>query len=233
MQDQVLRLDKAIGDLIAAAEKAAGGRANLLVVLSADHGGANIPEQWAAQGLEGVRVSPLAIEKALEKELQTKFNGGDLVLAIEEVDVYLDQKAIADKKLDLTVVRRYAAQYLRQNPDVSVAIAREDLFEPDSTGGWLPFLRSSFNPERSGDVLMMLKPWRISEIEAGGTSHGTPYSYDSMVPVLLLGHGVKAGYFPQEIRVIDVAPTMSAAMEMSPPAQVEGTVREAALSITK
>ena len=65
MQDHVMRLDKAIGELITAAEKAAGGRANLLVVLSADHGGANIPEQWAALGVDGVRVSPTTLEKAL------------------------------------------------------------------------------------------------------------------------------------------------------------------------
>jgi predicted AlkP superfamily pyrophosphatase or phosphodiesterase len=233
MQDQVLRLDKAIGELIAAAEKAAGGRANLLVVLSADHGGANIPEQWAALGLDGVRFNPLNIEKALETELKTKFNGGDLVQGIEEIDVYLDQKAIADKKLDLAAVRRYAAAYLAKNADVAVAISRDDLGEPDLTGGWLPALRADFHPDRSGDVLMILKPFRISEVEPGGTSHGSPYTYDSMVPVLLLGHGVKPGYYPQEIHVVDVAPTVSAVMEMLPPAQTEGTVREAALSITK
>lgn len=233
MQDQVLRLDKAIGELIVAAEKAAGGRANLLVVLSADHGGANIPEQWAAQGLDGVRANPLALEKALEKELATKFNGGDLVLAVEEVNVYLDQKAIAEKKLDLTAVRRYAAQYLSKQPDVALAVAREDLYQADLPGGWLPTLRNGFNSERSGDVLMLLKPWRVAELEPGGTSHGSPYSYDALVPLLLLGHGVKAGYFPQEIHVIDVAPTVSALMEILPPNQSEGTVREAAISIPK
>jgi hypothetical protein len=232
MQDQVMRLDKAIGDLILVAERAAGGRANLLVVLSADHGGANIPEQWAAQGLDGVRVNPGAIEKALEKELATRFNGGDLVLALEEINLYLDQKAIAEKKLDLSAVRRYAAQFLNKLPDVALAVAREDLNEVDASAGWLQYLRAGYMPERSGDVMLMLKPWRVSEPEAGGTSHGTPYTYDVMVPVLLLGRGVKPGYYPQEIRVVDVAPTVSALMEMLPPAQTEGSVREAAISIS-
>ena len=69
---------------------------------------------------------------------------------------------------------------------------------------------------------------RVSEAEPGGTSHGTAYSYDALVPVLLLGHGVKAGYYPQEIKVIDVAPTVAAAMEMIPPAEAEGMVRDVA-----
>ena len=232
MQDHVLRLDKAIGELITAAEKAAGGRANLLVVLSADHGGANIPEQWAALGVDGVRVSPATMEKALEKELATKFNGGDLVSALEEVDVYLDQKVIADKKLDLTAVRRYAASWLARQPEVALAVAREDLYGIDPSAGWLPTLRAGFHPDRSGDVLFILKPGRVSEPEPMGTSHGSPYTYDAMVPVLLLGRGVKGGYYAHEIRVVDVAVTVAALMEMLPPNQAEGEVRDMAITIS-
>ncbi|MBS1148600.1 MAG: Alkaline phosphatase [Myxococcaceae bacterium] len=232
MQDHVLRLDKSIGELIAAAEKAAGGRANLLVVLSADHGGANIPEQWAASGVDGVRVNPGTLLKGLEKELAGKFNGGVLVSAMEEIDVYLDQKAIADKKLDLTAVRRFAAAWLARQPDVALAVAREDLNGVDPSPGWLPFLRAGFHPDRSGDVLVVLKPGRVHETEVAGTSHGSPYSYDAMVPVLLLGRGVKAGYYPRDIRVVDVAPTVAALMEMLPPSQSEGEVRDQAISIS-
>ena len=75
----MVRLDKSIGDLLATADKAAGGRANLLVVLSADHGGAAIPEEWAAAGLDGVRVTPATLQQGLAKELQAKFNVPDLV----------------------------------------------------------------------------------------------------------------------------------------------------------
>ena len=67
MQDMLQRLDKSVGDLIAAAEKAAGGKQNLVVVLSADHGGAAIPEEWAALGLDGVRVDPGPIQKGLTR----------------------------------------------------------------------------------------------------------------------------------------------------------------------
>ncbi len=234
MQDHVLRLDKSVGELIAIAEKAAGGRANLLVVMSADHGGANIPEQWAAAGVDGQRVHPVAaFEKPLEKELATKFNGGDLVSGIEETDVYLDLKVIADKKLDPAAVRRYAAAFLAKQPEVMLAVARDDLTEPDPSPGYLSAVRAGFHPDRSGDVIVVLKPGRVMETETNGTSHGTPYTYDSRVPVLLLGKGVKPGYYAKEIRVVDVAPTVAAAMEMLPPAQVEGEVRDIALNIAK
>ena len=70
MQDTMYRLDKAVGDLVALAERAAGGRANLLVVLSADHGGAAVPEHWAASGMAAERVDPRVLSKGLTEALQ-------------------------------------------------------------------------------------------------------------------------------------------------------------------
>ncbi len=227
VQDAALRLDKSIADLIALAEKAAGGRANLVVVLSADHGGAAIPEEWAAAGIEGMRVSPDPLREGMKKELAERFKG-DLVSAIEETDVYLDWKVVADKKLDAAAVRRAAASWLAKQQDVAIAVARDDL---DSTPGPLAAaLRAGFHPDRSGDVLFSLKPFRVLEYEPSGTSHGAPYSYDNQVPVIFLGKGVKPGFNPAPIRVIDVAPTLAALMEMGEPASSEGSARAEAMT---
>ena len=232
MQDHLARLDKQLGELLAAAERAAGGKANLLVVLSADHGGANIPEEWASMGLDGVRVVPANIQKALNEELEKKFGVPSLVAAIEEVDVYLDLKAIEAKKLDPAVVRRAAATFLRTLPDLQTAIARDDigLLNPNGLGR---ALLNSFHPERSGDVLQVMKPFHVLESEKAGTSHGTPWSYDSDVPIFLFGKGVKPGIYGSTVHPIDVAPTMSALLEMGAPASNEGVVLFEALTLPR
>jgi predicted AlkP superfamily pyrophosphatase or phosphodiesterase len=230
MQDAVARLDKSLAELIAMAEKAAGGRANLLVVLSADHGGAAIPEEWAAMGLPGVRINQTNLEKGLEKELSTKFNVGDIVLGIEETDIYLDQKAIADKKLDLAAVRRWAAQWLRSQPDIALAVSRDDLSGPDTSPGLLETLRKGFHPDRSGDVLMVSRQYAVLEAYPSGTSHGTPYAYDAEVPFIVMGKGVKPGLNVSPIRAVDIAPTVAALMEVSNPAQCEGSARGEAVN---
>lgn len=232
MQDHLARLDKQLGDLLAAAEKAAGGKANLLVVLSADHGGANIPEEWASMGLDGVRVPPASIQKALNEELEKRFGVPSLVAAIEEVDVYLDLKAIEGKKLDPVVVRRAAAAFLQKQPDLQTAIARDDVGTSDPSGLGQA-LANSYCPERSGDVLMVMKPFHVLEAEKGGTSHGTPWSYDSDVPIFLFGKGIKPGIYPSKVHPIDVAPTMSALLEMGAPASSEGAVLSEALTLPK
>lgn len=228
MQDHVLRLDKLLGDVIAAAEKAAG-KGNVLVVLSGDHGGANIPEEWAAIGLEGLRVFPQNLQKGLNEELNKKFGAPNLVAAIEETDVYLDWKAIDGKKLDVVAVRRAAAAWLAKQPEIFTATSRDDL-----QGGTLQReLVHAYQAERSGDVLMVMQPFKVLESEKAGTSHGAPWSYDSDVPVVLYGKGVRAGHYGQDAHPIDVAPTIAALLELSPPASSEGRVLTEAVTLSK
>ncbi len=229
MQDHLLRLDKALGELLTAAEKAAGGKANLLVVLTGDHGGANIPEEWAALGLDGVRVAPASIQKGLNEELEKRFGVPSLVVALEEVDVYLDLKALEAKKLDAAAVRRAAAAWLARHPDLQTAVARDDLETADPAGLGRA-LRNSFHPDRSGDVLMVMKPMHVLESEKAGTSHGTPWSYDSEVPLFLFGKGIKPGLYGTASQPIDLAPTVSLLLEMGAPASSEGQVLTDALS---
>jgi arylsulfatase A-like enzyme len=232
MQDHVARLDKALAELISAAERAAGGKGNVLVVLTGDHGGANIPEEWASLGLEGLRVPPATIQKQLNDELEKKLGAAGLVSAIEEIDVYLDAKVIEAKKLDAVVVRRTAAAALSRLPELQVAVARDDLdgFEGFGLGRTL---RNSFHPDRSGDVLMVMKPLKVLEGEKAGTSHGTPWSYDAEVPIFLYGKGVKPGLYTQPAQPIDLAPTVSAILEMGQPGSSEGKVLSDAVQLTR
>jgi hypothetical protein len=183
-------------------------------------------------GIDGVRVTPTSIQKALNEELEKKFGVPSLVAAIEEVDVYLDLKAIEAKKLDPAVVRRAAATFLRTLPDLQTAIARDDigLLNPNGLGR---ALANSFHPERSGDVLQVMKPFHVLESEKAGTSHGTPWSYDSDVPIFLFGKGIKPGIYGSTVHPIDVAPTMSALLEMGAPASNEGVVLFEALTLPR
>ncbi|MGV3624896.1 MAG: alkaline phosphatase family protein [Archangium sp.] len=229
MQDHVLRLDKMINDVIAAAEKAAG-KGNVVIVLTGDHGGANIPEEWASIGVEGVRVFPQNLQKSVNEELEKKFGVPGLVAAIEETDVYLDWKAIEAKKLDVVAVRRALAAWLSKQPDIHIAVSRDDL------NGVRDLQREflhAYHSDRSGDVLMVMKPFRVLEFEKAGTSHGAPWSYDADVPVIFYGKGVKSGQYGNDAHPIDIAPTLAALMELSPPASSEGRVLFEAVQLSK
>ncbi|MBE4748888.1 alkaline phosphatase family protein [Corallococcus sp. ZKHCc1 1396] len=229
MQDSLLRLDQALGELITAAERAAGGRANLLIALSADHGGAEIPEAWAAAGVPAARINPVEVAKALAKELRTKF-GVEVTVGILALDVYLGGKALESGQVDGVAVRRAAAAWLAKQPFAVTAVARDDLDLAQDTAGLIAPLRRGYYPERSGDVLFMAKPFQVVTDYPRGTNHAVPYSYESQVPVVFSGRGVKPGTYFQEIDPVDVAPTVSALLEMGMPASAEGKPRAEALT---
>jgi len=229
MQDALVRLDRAVGDLLSAAERAAGGRSNLLVILSADHGGAAIPEELIAAGLPGLRVKPSALKAGLAAELTRSF-GAPLLLGFSEFEVVLDDKALEVRKLDGAAVRRAAASWLARQPGVTVAVARDDLAGCDDLQGYQGALRRSYFPGRSGDVLFLLRPFAVLAEQANGTSHGLPYAYDAQVPVVLLGRGVRPGTYLQSIQPADVAPTAAALLEMGGLAAAEGVPRSEAIA---
>ena len=220
-QDMLARLDRDIGKLIDAAAKAAGGKDNLLVVLSADHGGAAIPEEWSAAGLPAGRVDQRALSRALNEALAAKF-GGPLLLGIEEENVYLDDHAIAERKLDAKAVRGFAADWLRQQPAVQLAVSSDEIDRLPPLLGLRDAIRRSYFPGRSGDVIFIAKPFHVVTDKATGTSHAQPYRYDTQVPLFLMGKGIRAGRYAREVHPTDVAPTVATLLEIGIPASAEG-----------
>ncbi|MFP2909673.1 alkaline phosphatase family protein, partial [Pyxidicoccus sp. 3LFB2] len=187
------------------------------------------PEHWAAQGLPAQRVNPVTLAQTLTQELRKQF-GGDVTATLEELDVYLYGKSLEGPKADGAAVRRAAAAWLAKHPAVVTAVARDDLFTAPDVAGHLATLRKGYYPERSGDVLYMVKPFTLLYTDAEGTSHGTPYSYDSQVPVVFAGKGIKPGAYLEEIDPVDVAPTLAALMEIGMPASAEGKPRAEVLT---
>src|SRR5262249_43518315 len=140
-------------------------------------------------------------------------------------DVFLNGKVVAEKKLDPVAVRRAAADWLARQPAVALVATQEDLESGQELSGFLPALRRSHYPGRSGDVTFLLRPYVVSTKYATGTSHGEPYAYDNQVPLVLYGKGVKPGVYRSQVHASDVAPTAAMLMEMGAPASAEGEPR--------
>jgi len=90
-------------------------------------------------------------------------------------------------------------------------------------------VRLSTYPGRVPDVQVVLEPFALWGWETGGTSHGTPHSYDTHVPLIFYGPAFRRGSYPQQVSTIDLAPTLAAALGISPPALATGKVLVQAL----
>ena len=222
VQDITLRTDRILASLFDYLDKKFGvGRT--LVALTADHGVAPIPEYVKEMGYGG-RLANRAIPEAVEAELKAKIGEGPWVKQWVNGNLYFDNALAAKSKVSMAEVERIACATVLKTEGVGACITRDDLERrtyPDTPVG--RSVARGFYPSRSGDVIIVPQPYFFFA-EALGTTHGTPYSYDTHVPVIFMGAGVVKGTFYEDCSPLDIAPTLAAILQLTPPSNSEGRV---------
>jgi predicted AlkP superfamily pyrophosphatase or phosphodiesterase len=221
--DICLRTDKAIGAFLEAVDKKVG-LANTLVVFTADHGVSPVPEVNQARHMPGGRLGK-TVSQALDKALADKYGPGRWVAASLGEFIYLDRTLIESKKLKLDEVQDTAAKALLAVPHVDRVFTSEDLrhgrYNQDPVA-----LRvaKGFNERRGGDLYLVFESYWMTGSNTSGTTHGMPFNYDSHVPLVFMGPGVKPGRYHSQVAVYNLAPTLATMHEIEPPSGAFGRV---------
>ncbi len=229
-EDAYLRLDADLARLLNALDQKFG-KNNVLVFLTADHGGAETPVHLKdLEAPAGVYEESIA-EAPLNQAIQVKFEkAGDFVLGAENQQVWLDHEALYDAGIELEDAAAEIVKYLRAQPGVYDAWSREDLFRLPDDYPFAPEQRRGIHPRRSGDVIFNLEPgWHADDrsFKLGGTTHGSPYAYDTHVPLVWYGWRLPAGTGFQPVNITDIAPTLAAMLRIMEPSGTTGEVIEA------
>ena len=212
VQDTLARLDVTIGTLLDALD-ASVGRGRYVVALTGDHGVAPIPEQQTPFGIDAGRVVVADVQSAIEAALKGTIGSGPVFMTgsteagNNSSDVYFTADTLA--KLQATPsARRAVTDAVERVAGIAKAYWAS---EAQSAGpGSAPDLRSiaqSYSADRSGDLLIVTKPYWVPG--SGGTGHGTAYAYDQRVPVVLSGFGIRAGRYDESATPADIAPTLA------------------------
>jgi hypothetical protein len=144
--------------------------------------------------------------------------------------LYFDQKMIAAKKADEAEVERVAGDALLTIPGIMRYFTRTQIMQGQMPQGRLGMLiTNGFNPARSGDVWLITKPFHFVAEGEITTTHGGPYNYDTHVPVILFGPGIKSNRYYTECSPSDITPTIAALIGVEPPATRVGRVLTEAL----
>jgi arylsulfatase A-like enzyme len=221
VREMSVRTDKLLGQLFQAVDRQVG-MANVLVVLTADHGVAPIPEVNMGRKMPGGRIPSDTFTHAVERALNKRYGEDKWVLNSSEGNVYLDQSLIADKKFDPSEVEQVAARALMAVPHVFRVYTRQQLLNGNASDPVGRRVLNGFYARRSADLEVLLEPfWLFSE---SGTSHGTPFGYDTHIPLIFMGAGIRAGVYQRPVALNDVAPTLAAILEIEPPAGSVGRV---------
>jgi len=212
VQDTLARLDRTVGDLLAALD-ARVGRGNYVIALSGDHGVSPIPEQMAKLHFDAGRIDTQALTTKITQALATKLGAGKMLEKITSPYVYL-APGVYDKLKAKPEAMQAVIEAITSTPGIARVLTREQLEKGvDTDDAIVRAARLSYYAPRSGELLIVQKPYWLSG-GTGGASHGTPYLYDQRVPVLFFGAGVKPGRYWQAATPADIAPTLAALTEL-------------------
>ena len=240
--DVTLRVDRQIATLLEFVQGRVG-LADTLIAFTADHGVAPIPEQAATLGLGGGRIKTADILATLRTAISARYNpqgkspdpSADYILkasnfgTVSDVfingNIYFNYEALKRDGVDLDEISRVVAEAAQTIPGVSRSFTRAQLLR-GATSISDPIERRvlhGFSPARSGDVVMIAEPFKYLGDTITAT-HGSPYSYDTHVPVIIMGTGIMPGRYLEPASPADIAPTLSTLLRVTAPTSATGRV---------
>nr|WP_255637478.1 alkaline phosphatase PafA [Dyadobacter sp. NIV53] len=226
-QDDYLRLDREFADLFGFLDGWVG-KGEYTVFLTADHGVVDVPGFAAEHKLPSGLVDRKVVNATVKDVLFEEFGKGLFVLSGENNQLYLNHSLLKEKKITVEDVTKVLRGELIKIPGVADILNLTDMGKAPFNTYQLELYKNNVNPKRSGDIQIITQPgWFYGT--STGTSHGTPYNYDTQVPFVLFGWGINKGETLKRTSVSDIAPTIAALLHILPGSGNIGNAVEDAL----
>lgn len=220
-EDNLLRLNKTLAKLLAAIDQQVGLE-NTLIVLTADHGVSDSSVYLAAHQItENNPLKLHSLKRLIEQTLAKRFQlPANSLQAIELPYIYLDHQLINEHQLSVNEVSTYLAETLRQQPGIFQTYTMP---LANTEHDWLSAKvdKMAF-PERSGDIYLVPPPYQTLASREYRVSHGTPWQYDSYVPLLFVNPAFKTLRITKAVSTTDIAPTLAAILSIKFPSAAMG-----------
>lgn len=222
IEDTYLRLDQDLGALFEYLD-AKVGAGQYTAFLSADHGVANVPGFMQEHRLPGKTMDEIPFMREMAPLLKEQFGSDKLIVSSYNYQVHLDQRLMDSLKIDVKAVKTWIAAFLEKKEAIARAFDLDHVMLEPMPRKVREMIANGYFPTRSGDVQFILKPhW----VDGGrtGTSHGLWNPYDSHIPLLWYGWGIKQGKSNREVYMTDIAPTLAALLRIQMPGGCVGEV---------
>lgn len=215
-EDTYLRLDKVIADFLAYLDSKVG-KGNYLVFLSADHGAMNNAAFLQDRRIPAGSWDASATAKKLNHVLAKEYpEAGDIVKTVMNYQVFFNRDVIKSKQLDFDNIKQTVVNVLKEDPSVQYACDMAKASTESIPEEVKSRIINGYNRERSGDVVIILKP-NFYAHGMKGTDHGAWNSYDTHIPLVFMGWGIKHGATTKQTFMTDIAPTIAAMLHVQAP----------------
>ncbi len=228
-EDNILQLDRTLADLLAYVDQEVG-LDRTLIVLSADHGTPEAPGYLQSLGMPGGYVAPDSWETAPAVErIKAKFGlTGSLIEGYDHPYLYLSDEVRNNDAIDQTALESAIAKELIAFEGVAYAVPSSRLREGSLPENALTrAVLNNYHQDRSGDIYMVFQPgWFINDMDGLSVTvtHGSPWRYDTFVPIIFAGNGTKPQTVSRRVHTVDVALTLATVAGTRPPSGAVGEV---------
>lgn len=221
-EDTYLRLDKDLADLLKFLDKEVGA-GKYTVLLTADHGAVRIPAYLDSLKIPAKYFDAKKFKTFLDSVSNKNFKSTELVENMSNYQLFLNKEKITSLGLKLDEVAEIFANELVNFETISKTITAKTLQNSNFTKGILNVLQNGYHQKFSGDVLLIPNPATISR-QKTGTTHGSGFSYDTHVPIIFYGNGIKKGVSKKYYEITDIAPTIANLLKIEAPNSTTGKI---------
>jgi predicted AlkP superfamily pyrophosphatase or phosphodiesterase len=228
MEEMTVYEDRALAKFFNTLKKE-GVLSNSLIVLTADHGVAPTVEFSKKGRFDAEKIDYATIFKNINAHLDKKFgkpkDGASWMPVNLTMNFYFDRKILADKGINLEDAEREAKSVLLDEPGVMFVITSSEFRNGVSLPAELKTrYLNQYDIEKGGDLFFIPTPFSVPQ--GKGANHLTGFAYDRTVPIIFAGKNIKAGVYPEQAKVIDIAPTLAFMYGVIPPATHSGKILE-------
>lgn len=217
VEDTYLRLDQDLASLFSYLDTEIG-KDNYTVFLTADHGAAHNPNLLIDKKVPAGLWPGGQIQKDLNTLLEEKYHVNGLVRSFNNSQVHFNHQLIKANKLDDQEISKIAVDFLREKPGVAFVVDMKNMQEAAIPNLLRNRIINGYNSDRSGSIAIILEPaWYSGSPNATGTTHGSWHGYDTHIPLLWMGWGVKKGSTNRVTNMTDIAATLAAMLHIQAP----------------
>ncbi len=223
LADTYLRLDLEIAALIEFLETTVG-KDNFILFLTADHAAAYPPQYLNDNGYKVFSLPEQTVFDRINTTLTTHFHTDSLLLSAYNQQLYFNDKKIARLGLSKAEIIRLVKTELLKTEGIYKVYSANDITRNAGNNPVEKSLQLGFNQKLSGDILYLLSPGWLDRKYPTGTTHGSPYRYDTHVPLIFYGKNIPQGKTYQPIAITDIAPTLAAMLHIQEPNACIGNI---------
>ena len=218
-EDMLYRLDRDLGDFITFLLAQVKDPQQVLITLTSDHG---TSPSYNPPGKERECFNVRQAEVITNAFIGSMHGNGEWVLGCIDRTIYLNHNLIYSKGLNISDIQNDVATFVMQLRGVSHAITAEAMRNSYFGSGYGRKMQNGYYPRRSGDVIINLMPGWIEEHDKVRSHSGSMYRYDTNVPLVIFGYGVKAARRDDKVDMTSLAPTQALLIGIGEPTAAEG-----------